>query len=108
MRYLFKLTEIALTVLVLHHLMFSNLTMDVTNPVFITSVVYMSQPTLDMLWSVPFYVCKRYAQPLNRPKIALTVLLLHHFSFSILAVKVTKPAVITLIGWLSQPILDML
>ena len=81
--------------------------MNLTNPANITSVVFMSQPTLDMLRSVPFYVCKRNEQPLNRPKIALTVLLLHHFTLSTWAVYVINLVGITSVGGLSQSILDM-
>ena len=106
--WLFKLTEIALTVLVLHHLTFSNRTVNETDPVFITSVDYLSQPKLDMLWSVRFCVRKRIVKLIKCHEIALTGRLLHHFTLSTWAVYVINLVGITSVGGLSQSILDML
>ena len=104
----FKLTEITLTVLVLHHLTFSNRVVNVTKPDVVTSVGYLSQPILDMLWSEPCCVRKRIVKLFKCHEIALTVRLLHHFTFTNWAVYVTKPVVITSVGGLSHLIHDML
>ena len=82
--------------------------MYVINPVGITSIGRLSQLILDMLWSEPFCICKLYVRLFKRTEIALTVLLLHPFTLSKRAVNVTKPDVVTLVGRLSPPILDML
>ena len=80
-----------------------------TNPVLITLIGGLSQPSiLDMLWSEPCCVRKRIVQPFKPHEIALTVLLLHHFTFSNRAVYVIKPIVIASVGGLSQFLLDML
>ena len=106
----FKRTEIAVTVLLSHHLTFSNRAVNVTKPDVVTSVGGLSQPILDLGWSEPCCVVrKRYVRPFKTHEMTLTVLLLHHFTFSNRAVNVTKPDVVTSAGGLSQPsILDML
>ena len=104
----FRSTEIALAVLVLHHFMFSNRTVYLINQVLITLSGWLTQPILDMLWSEPFCVRKVIAQSFRPREIAaLPFFVLHNFTFSNGTVCVTKPAVITSVGGLSQPILNM-
>ena len=106
----FKHPKIDRTMLLLHHLTFSNRTVYMINPVLITLIGLLSQPTgiLDMLWSVPFCVRKGYVQSFKRTETALTVLLLYHFTFSNRTLYVTNPVGITSVGGLSQFLLDML
>ena len=81
-----------------------------TNPVLITLIGGLSQPSiLDMLWSEPFCVLrKKIVHPFKPHEIALTDLLLYHFTFSNWTLYVTNPVGITSVGGLSQFLLDML
>ena len=94
-------------VLVLHHLTLPNRTVNVTNPVFITSVIYTLQPTHLICFGqcISMYV-KRLQNHSTDPKSLLT------FSFCTIllsnrAVYVVNPVGITSVGGLSKPILDM-
>ena len=75
-----KSSEIILTVLLSHHITLSNRAVNVTKPDVVTLVGRLTQPILDMLWSEPFCVRKNIVETFKTHEIALTILLLHHFT----------------------------